>query len=139
MDISKKELETFSDMRLGEAKLLLDNGMYSGAYYIAGYCMEFALKACIAKHFRANVLPDKRLVQKLYVHDLSILLGLAGLSNDFDKESKRNDNFKSNWAIVQSWNEEARYSTWDVVNAKALLEAITDPKDGILQWLRKYY
>jgi HEPN domain-containing protein len=36
--------------------VLLEAGLYAGAYYLAGYAVECALKACIAKKTaRGNV------------------------------------------------------------------------------------
>jgi hypothetical protein len=39
-------------MRLTEAKSLYRLGHFSGAYHIAGYAIECAFKACIAKQTR---------------------------------------------------------------------------------------
>jgi HEPN domain-containing protein len=41
-----------AEQRLAEAELLLANGFWSGAYYLAGYALECALKAKIASSFR---------------------------------------------------------------------------------------
>lgn len=51
MQISKKDLKILSEVRLEEEQSLLANRYYSGAYYLAGYSVELALKACIAKLF----------------------------------------------------------------------------------------
>jgi hypothetical protein len=57
--------------RLEEAKLLFQNKLPCGAYYLAGYAIECALKARIAAQFRENEIPDRALVNKVYTHDLS--------------------------------------------------------------------
>ncbi len=41
-----------------DATLLLAHARFSSAYYLAGYALELALKACIAKQFAAEVIPD---------------------------------------------------------------------------------
>jgi HEPN domain-containing protein len=67
-------------MRLDEAKVLLDAGKWAGAYYLAGYAVECALKACVARLMQAEVFPDKDFAVKCYTHNLEALLALAGLS-----------------------------------------------------------
>jgi HEPN domain-containing protein len=72
-----QDRETFqrlAEFRLDEARLLFANGHPSGAYYLAGYAIECALKARISSQFRANEIPDKALVNGVYEHDLSKLL-----------------------------------------------------------------
>jgi len=39
---------------------LLRLGLFDGAYYLAGYAVECALKACIAKGTQRFEFPDKR-------------------------------------------------------------------------------
>src|SRR4051812_24306839 len=133
MEVSKDSLERLSEVRLQEAKFLLDNQKYSGAYYIAGYSVELAIKACITKNFRTNVLPDKSFVTKIYIHDLEKLIGLSGLKDKFDAEKNANQNLKINWATVQGWSEEARYFEWDAISATTLYNAIADQQNGVLQ------
>jgi len=65
---------------------LLHGKQFSGAYYLAGYAIECALKARIASQFRADEIPDKNLVNKVYVHDLANLLRLAGLEAELETE-----------------------------------------------------
>lgn len=57
--ITKPDLEALSIVRLDDAKLLFQSGRYSGAYYLSGYAVELAIKACIARVFQANAIPDK--------------------------------------------------------------------------------
>lgn len=58
--MDRKGLQELSNVRLKEAKALLKVGMADGAYYLAGYAVECALKACIAKETRRYDFPDKR-------------------------------------------------------------------------------
>lgn len=50
--MKRSDLQKLARIRLKEAKVLLDNRQYSGAYYLSGYVIECALKACIAKQTR---------------------------------------------------------------------------------------
>lgn len=44
---TRVEFQRLAEARLVEAKALLDVGKWDGAYYLAGYAVELALKACI--------------------------------------------------------------------------------------------
>jgi len=46
--VDRKDLQTLSTIRLKEATALLKAGLFDGSYYLAGYSVECALKACIA-------------------------------------------------------------------------------------------
>ncbi|MDB5548821.1 MAG: hypothetical protein JWR73_3204 [Tardiphaga sp.] len=79
---SAQTFRELADERLTEAQLLLANDRPSGAYYLAGYAIEFALKAKIATRFLANEIPDKVLVIKVHDHDFNKLLQLANLGDE---------------------------------------------------------
>src|SRR5580692_7453568 len=103
MDISRAELQKIADMRIEEAKILLDKGKWSGAYYLAGYAVECGFKACIAKRTKKHSFPDKAFVNKCYVHDVEQLLGCTTILPLMDRA------FELNWAIVKDWDEKSRY------------------------------
>lgn len=69
-------------MRLKEVEVLLNNRQYSGAYYLSGYVVECALKACIARQTRKFDFPDKKTVLDSYTHDLQKLVKIAKLEHD---------------------------------------------------------
>jgi hypothetical protein len=116
-------------------QLLQTKGLHSGAYYLAGYAIECALKAKIAADFRENEIPELKRVQSIYTHDLSALLGLAVLKEDLDAEKELNPDLYQRWTIAKAWSENARYKVWTEANASAILDAI-DGAGGILEWLR---
>ena len=74
--MNRKNLQTLTELRLKEAKVLLDQGFQDGAYYLLGYAVECALKSCIAKQFREYDFPDKKLVLDSHTHELSKLLSV---------------------------------------------------------------
>ena len=44
---------------------------------------------------------------------------------------------QTNWATVKDWTIDSRYTpTVNSVTAAAFLDALDEPKDGILPWLR---
>jgi HEPN domain-containing protein len=72
------DLRRLSRLRIHEARILLRAGGFQGAYYLAGYAVESALKACIAQQFQRHDIPDRKLVNDVYTHDMDKLLDLAG-------------------------------------------------------------
>jgi HEPN domain-containing protein len=127
-------------VRIAEAKVLLDAKMWDGAYYLAGYAVECALKACIAKRTKAEEFPPKRkVVEDCYSHDLNTLLRVAGLEGARDAEAKANAAFEVYWTEVIKWNEQARYEPKSQVEAEVLFKGITDPTDGVLRWIQLHW
>jgi len=59
--VNKTDLEQLADLRLAEAVALLGMTpqMPDAAYYLGGYAVECALKACIAKLISQHDFPDK--------------------------------------------------------------------------------
>jgi len=124
--LPKKQLEQLADARANEAKTLFDAGFFSGAYYLAGYALEFALKARIAKNFLADAIPEKSYVQDIFTHDLKRLMGLAALKKDLDQRVQGDQQFAAFWGIASQWDESARYDIWDKVAATAMIIAVCD-------------
>ncbi|MDQ3754076.1 MAG: HEPN domain-containing protein [Acidobacteriota bacterium] len=123
-----------------EAKILFANGHYEGAYYLLGYAVECAFKACIAKRMKRFDIPDRKLVNDLYTHDLNKLLAVAELKPEYDKVSKANPDFELNWTIVKDWSEQSRYTSGITKNrAKDFQSAVLSRKNGILPWLQKWW
>src|SRR6266571_4529244 len=108
--MDRKDLQELSKVRLKEARALLGLGFYDGAYYLAGYAVECALKACIAKRTRRHEFPDKKRVDSSYSHDLWSLLKVAALEDAYDEHSQVDDIFEKHWATVESWSEQSRYT-----------------------------
>lgn len=137
--MTRIHLQQLSRTRLREAKLLLDHHNYSGAYYLSGYSIEYALKACISRKIRQSEIPDKKFINDCYTHSLKDLVKLAGLESARATLERSNANFASNWAIVKDWNESARYKTFNHIQALELYSSITSRSGGILSWIRQYW
>lgn len=101
MAYDRDTLRTLAAARLGEAKVLFGAGQPSGAYYLAGYAIECAIKARIAGQFRANEIPERKLINNIYTHDLSKLLELAGLQAEIDLATQGDDDFRQKWTVVR--------------------------------------
>lgn len=132
----RDDLRANAKAKLDDAIILLKFKRYSNAYYLAGYAVEIGLKACIAAQFSADVIPDKNFVNDIYRHELKELVGLAGLSAQLKEQD---DDFQTNWAIVAQWKPKSRYESIDPMSAQLIISAITDPKSGVLQWIKTYW
>jgi hypothetical protein len=133
--IFRKDFRTLAQLRADEARILLKSRRQLGAYYLAGYAVECALKACIAKRRKRFEFPPKRKeVEKMYSHDLDTLLDVAGLGTQLQREIATNPGFAVNWNTVKDWTAESRYKT-SGLNAKDLYNAVTGP-NGVLPWIR---
>ena len=72
---SNAEFERLIALRLAEAELLLGGGQWDGAYYLAGYAVEFAPKIrIISDLIKSDGFPDKSVFDTFYRHDLNALL-----------------------------------------------------------------
>ena len=135
--MNRAELQRLAKERISDAKVLLAARHWSAAYYLAGYAVECALKACIAKLMKSEEFPDKKFAEKCWTHNLAQLLDLAGLKADFDAALRANPDLADNWDTVKEWNEESRYARTKKAKAESLYEAITDKKHGVLSWLKR--
>ena len=80
--MNRTDLQQLATTRLDEAQLLLLAGRFSGAYYLAGYSVECALKAVIAKKTQQYDFPDKQHVIKAHTHNLQTLVEQAGMDDE---------------------------------------------------------
>jgi hypothetical protein len=136
--LTRKDLQKLAAVRLREAKLLLKANAPDGAYYLAGYAVECALKACIAKSTERHDFPDLKRTKDSYTHKAKDLIVVAGLKSPLE-EAMGQSEFAWRWEIVIQWSEESRYIGHSPQEALDLIEAIENRKHGILQWLKKHY
>jgi hypothetical protein len=134
--VNRTELQWLATQRLREAKALLAARMWSGAYYLAGYAVECALKACIAKLRQAEEFPDKGLADKCWTHDVERLLFLTGFKDDRDADAATDPDFSRKWGTVASWTESSRYTRKSRLEAESLFKAITDKAHGVFPWIK---
>lgn len=141
--MNRVDFQRLADLRLKEARALLDAGFPEGAYYLAGYAVECALKACIAKRTREHDFPEKKLVIDSHTHDLGKLLDLAGLSDLLKNDVVSNIELKLDWETVRDWSEQSRYELFEgdpmngLVEAGFLIDAVESKKGGVLRWIRQ--
>ena len=139
--MNRPDFRNLALTRLQDAQALLAKRRFSAAYYLAGYAVECALKACVAKKTkRHDFPPEPDFVRRdCYTHDLERLLKTNGLDGIFRKRVTGDPSFAENWSIVQDWSEESRYDTHSAYEAKRLLVAIVDATNGVLECIKPYW
>jgi HEPN domain-containing protein len=124
-----------ANLRIREAQVLFRTREYSGAYYLAGYSIECALKACIAKKFMKHEFPDRKTVLESYTHDLIKLAKLAGLESELEGDTDQS--LKKNWDLARGWSEESRYRVIEQPASKEMINAIIQRVHGVLPCIKR--
>ncbi len=124
--------------RIEEAEVLLRSQKFSGAYYLAGYAIECALKARLSKQTkRHDFPPEPNHVRDIYTHNLQQLLDKSNLQKVFEAEKTRNPQFAINWSVIKDWTEKSRYQQQSQKKARAIVKAVSDPQHGVLQCIKR--
>jgi len=137
--MNRTDLQQLAELRIREAESLLNASLFDGAYYLAGYAVECALKACFAKKTKEYDFPDKALVNQAYTHNLAQLVRVAGLDGDLQQEIQSDPVFEINWLVVKDWSEEARYQRHAERKVRDFYRAIVDRRKGVLTWLKGHW
>lgn len=136
--MNRKDFQLLSNLRLREARALLRFHEYSGAYYLAGYAVECALKACIAKKVRRHDFPDRQVRDNdPYIHDLVRLASLANLKEPIRLLSDSDVEFQKNWAVTVLWTEQSRYKVFEKQESERLINAIIERRHGVMPWIKQ--
>lgn len=138
--MKRDDFKMLSKLRRSEAKVLLDAGKYPGAYYLMGYSVECALKACIAKLVERYDFPQRD-TRDIYCHDLQKLLRSANLEAAYRAAVLHMPALAVNWATVKDWSEEQRYRVQPItkVETKDYYRACTARNNGVLTWIAKQW
>ena len=138
--MNRFDLQKMAEERVADASALLNAERYQAAYYLCGYAIECALKACIARKTREFDFPDRKVANDSYVHDLGKLLNVAGLAQMRLDDVRNNDSFARSWNIVQNWSETSRYdASITMEQATEFFFAVTNETNGVLAWLKKWW
>ena len=141
--MNRNDFQQLAELRIQEAKALLAAGFPEGAYYLAGYAVECALKACIARKTQEFDFPEKKRVNDSHTHDLGKLLVLAGLSEEIQLEFAANTAMEWRWGIVRDWSEESRYQMFQggeaerIQRATLMINVIGSRHGGVMQWIKQ--
>lgn len=109
--LRSEELYTIARCRFREARILLDNNEHDGAVYLCGYALELILKRRIVRILEWEGYPERRReaeklgLRSFMVHDLEVLLRLAGL----EKKIQSHTTAYAKWQMANTWDSEFRY------------------------------
>jgi len=137
--MNRNDFQKLADIRVKEAKVLLDNQCFDGAYYLLGYAVECALKSCISKQFKEHDFPDLQTVRDSYTHSLQKLLRVAVLEQNMQNDWQTYPRLLLNWRLVTKWSEQYRYQhSITQFAAQELYDAVTENQTGVLSWLKNF-
>lgn len=139
--MDRKKLQKLAKIRLKDAAALLGRRRWSGAYYLCGYAIECALKACLLRYISESgaIFSDPSYLKRLadcWTHDLVKLVNLAGLDADFGTARAANPTLDNFWIVAKNWKETSRYEERTEAEAKALYEAVNHNPDGVFRWIQ---
>lgn len=139
--MNRTELQQLSEERTEDASELLAAKRWAGAYYVAGYALECALKSCVLTYIERTgiIFEDKKYGQKCWTHDIEELVRLADLTVERDKAVSTNAKLGQNWMTAKDWSELSRYRMSSQIQAEKLFIALIDNTDGVLPWVKNYW
>lgn len=138
--MNRRDFQQLSHLRIREAKVLLDCGLFCGSYYFAGYSVECALKAIISKRTLRYDFPDKALANQIHTHNLTHLMLAAQLAARWDSAAPVGSPLAANWKRVVVWQENSRYIlNTSEEDAASLYHACADRINGVLPWLKNFW
>jgi HEPN domain-containing protein len=138
--VNKSDFEELAELHLQHAKALLDAQLYSGAYYMCGYAVECALKACICKktnQFDFHPSPDES--RAAWSHDFGKLIKAAELEREFNAARTADRDLDVKWESVENWSPSSRYEPHGQQEAQLILDAVADPDHGVFSCIKQLW
>jgi HEPN domain-containing protein len=133
--VTRADFQQLAEVRIKEAEALLNLGLWDGAYYLTGYAVEVALKACIIKALMArDAFPGNKV--EYWTHDFGKLLELADLRAALSAATAADATLLVNWGTAKDWKEDRRYHRITEIEAKDLYAAVSDATHGVLTWIK---
>lgn len=135
--LNRDALRNLAYSRLEEARILVENEQWAGAYYMTGLGVECALKSCLAGAVKEYDFPDKDFVNAMYVHNLERLFRLnGGLWSALQTDMTHDTRLGINWNTVKDWDDSKRYNVVEELEARELYGATTEPGSGMIVWIK---
>ncbi len=140
--MNRADWQQIAEEKLLAADALLAAFQWPSAYYLAGYAIECGLKSCILARVVGfpevifEVKTGKTFSKDCWTHDVEALVGLAGIKPDLDAATAAAPALETYWKVVREWSELTRYERKTEFEARKLYNAITDPVNGVMQWIR---
>jgi HEPN domain-containing protein len=139
--VNRTELQQLARDRVEDARVLLDNSRWTAAYYLAGYAVETALKACILRFVEETgvIFTDKKFAERCWTHRIEDLVKQANLEPVRGQDIGANATLGSYWGVAEAWTEVSRYQQKTEADARDLFEAVTSDPDGVFRWIQQHW
>ncbi|CAN5915886.1 hypothetical protein BH23PLA1_BH23PLA1_23780 [soil metagenome] len=82
------------------------------------------------------IFQDRKFLEKCWTHEIEVLVKAAGLERDRGLDISTNPDRDTNWQIAKDWSEAARYEQKTEAQARRLYQAVADPTNGVLPWIK---
>jgi len=118
----------------------LDAQFYSGAYYICGYVVECALKACICKKTsQLDFYPSPDESRAAWSYDFGKLIRAADLESELKAARAVDRDLDVKWESVENWSPHSRYEPHGQKEAQLILDAVADPDHGVFSCIKQLW
>jgi hypothetical protein len=141
---TRAEWQQLAEDRILDAQAHMTPGVgrWSAAFYLIGYAVECGLKSWVLVRLAAHpevIFEERDFSSQAWTHDIQRLVALAGLKVVRDADAAANPGLYRSWQRLQDWTEQSRYQQKTQAEAQQLYDAVTDPKDGVMQWIRLHW
>ncbi|HVC98809.1 MAG TPA: hypothetical protein VND64_34410 [Pirellulales bacterium] len=139
--MNRAELQQLANDRVEDGRLLLQGGRWTAAYYLLGYAVETALKACILRFVDNTgvIFTDKKFAEKCWTHRIDDLVKQANLEPQRGLDIAASPALGGNWGVAEAWTEVSRYEQKTEAEARSLFEALTNDPDGVFRWIQQHW
>ena len=88
--MNRADLQQLANDRVEDARILLLQNRWTAAYYLVGYAVETALKACILRFVEETgiIFKDKKFAEKCWTHRIEDLVTQADLKEKLGLDIK---------------------------------------------------
>lgn len=139
---TRQQFKELAEVRLNEAELLHKHNFNEGAYYVAGYAAELALKAAICRCLNIEVFDERsvtnRISEPFRVHKLDHLLVFAGLATQLNDDAATDTKLHGSWSTVSGWKEDRRYAPIGSCSAQTTRKYL-NAVILFMSWIRKHW
>ncbi len=138
--MNRSDFQELAELHLQHAKALLEAQLYSGAYYLCGYVVECALKACICKRTNQfDFYPRPEEARDAWTHKFAKLVRVAELDEQFTSARQADNALDVKWREAESWSERSRYERHSQEEAEDFFAAVSDPAHGVLACIKRFW
>jgi hypothetical protein len=138
--LNRSDFQQLAEDHLRHAKALLDAQLYSGTYYMCGYVVECALKACICKKTNQfDFHPSPEASRAAWSHDFEKLIRAADLESEINAARELDRALDVKWESVENWSPNSRYEPHGQPEAQLILDAVADQDHGVFSCIKQLW